>query len=182
MPETASPATTTEAAPVAPAAAPAVAAPAKDPWADFKPPEGFTPESLKDTIEFARKNGLDPKAAAAIALRDKARSDKEDADFKQLSEKGWLEELTADPKLGGDKVRETMVTVMRAHDRLAPEIQTMIKDSGSLYNPLLVRVLHNIGSNLREDSFVRPGTTPAPEQKKSQDERLQSLWQPKPNK
>jgi len=169
------------ATPTTPAAAPvAPAAPAKDPWADFKPPEGFTMDSLKATVEFAQKNGMDPKAAAALAVRDRdavaAASAKEAEDFKQLSEKGWLDELTADPELGGAKIRETMVDVMRGHDKLGPKTQAMIKDQGILYNPVLVRVLHDIGIKSKEDSFVRPGTSPGAQSQMSQEQRLQSMF------
>ena len=196
MPDAATPAATPDAA-AAPAAAvstPATAAPvaaaepakpaaapAKDPWADYKAPEGFTAEELKPVVEWAQKAGLDPKAAAAVALRDKAAMAKEEAEFKHLSEKGWLEELNKDPELGGEKVRDTMVNVMRASDRLDPKVQALIKEQGVLYNPVIVRILHDIGSKLKEDSFVRPGASPAPEQKKSLDERLMSFpaWQNK---
>ncbi len=161
----------------------APAAPAVDPkvefekqWAEFKPPEGLDKEALKEVVAFARQAGIDPKAAAAIALRDKAREDKEAAEFKHMAEKGWLEELQKDPELGGEKSRETMVTAMRAHDKLPPKVQEMIKNQGVLYNPIVVRLLHAFGSGLKEDSFVRPGASPAPEQKKSLDERLQGLW------
>jgi hypothetical protein len=165
------------AAPVA-AAAPAVDAKAdfEKQWAEFKPPEGLDKEALKEVVAFARQAGIDPKAAAAIALRDKARADKEAAEFKHMAEKGWLEELQKDPELGGEKSRETMVTAMRAHDKLPPKVQAMIKEQGLLYNPIVVRLLHAFGNGLKEDSFVRPGASPAPEQKKSLDERLQGLW------
>ena len=174
------PAAVAPSAPAAPAApapsTPAPAAPPADPWADFKPPEGFTIDGLKPVIEFAKQHGMDPKAAAALALRDKAAADKEAAEFKHLSEKGWLEELTADPELGGAKIRETMVDVMRAHDKLPPKVQAMIKDAGVLYNPIVARLLHAVGSQSKEDSFVRPGTSPAPQKKMTQDEALQSLF------
>lgn len=176
----------TDAAPAAPVAvatpppaAPAAAAPpaaAVDPWAGYKAPEGFDPALIKDVVEFAKKEGLDPAAAAKIALREKARAEAEEADFKQLSEKGWLEELTKDPALGGDKIRETMVDVTRALDKLPAAVQTMIKDAGVLYNPVVVRILHAVGASQKEDSFVRPGASPAPQQALSPDERLVSMF------
>jgi hypothetical protein len=171
------------ATPAAPATEPAKAAPAADPkadlekqWAEFKPVEGFDKEALKEIVAFAQKEGIPPKAAVALAQREQARAAKEEADFKHLSEKGWLEELNKDPDLGGPKVRETMVNVMRASDRLDPKVQALIKEHGVLYNPVVVRILHDIGSKMKEDSFVRPGASPAPEQKKSLDQRLESLW------
>lgn len=204
MPEAATPAATPDAAaapaaavPAAAAAAPVAADAGKQPeakpaavdpakqWEEFKAPEGFDKEALKEIVAFAQKEGISPKAAASLALREqtlaKAREAKEEAEFKHLSEKGWLEELNKDPDLGGAKVRETMVNVMRASDRLDPKVQALIKEQGVLYNPVVVRILHDIGSKMKEDSFVRPGASPAPEQKKSLDERLMSLpaWQNK---
>lgn len=152
-----------------------------DPWKDYKAPEGFTADELKPIVEWAQKTGLDPKAAAAVALREKQAREKDEADFKHLSEKGWLEELQKDADLGGAKIRETMVDVQRAADRLSPKTQALIKEQGVLYNPVVVRILHDIGTKLREDTFVRPGDTPSPEQKQSLDERLASIWT-KPNK
>ena len=157
-PEAAAPAA---AAPVAaPPAAPAAPA---DPWASFKPPEGFTVEALKPIVEWAQKSGLDPK-------------DAEEAEMKQLSEKGWLDELTADPKLGGANIRETMVDAMRGHDRLPADVQQLIKDQGVLYNPIIVRILHAVGKSQREDSFVRPGASPTPKPQMSDDDRLASMF------
>jgi len=177
-PEASPPAATATAAPAAapptPAAAPA--APAADLWKDFKAPEGYDVEKLKGVVEFAKANGMDPKAAAALAAREKAREDADEAEYKQLSEKGWLEQLTKDPVLGGQKIRETMVDVQRAADRLSPAIQKMIQEEGVLYNPVVVRILHDIGTKLREDAFVRPGATPAPEQKASLDDRLTGMF------
>lgn len=199
MPDSATPAATPDAAaaPAAAALAAAAAAPvaadagkpeakpeaapdlAKQ-WESFKAPEGFDKEALKEIVAFAQKEGISPKAAASLALREqaaaKAREEREEAEFKHLSEKGWLEELNKDPDLGGAKVRETMVNVMRASDRLDPKVQALIKEQGVLYNPVVVRILHDIGSKMKEDSFVRPGASPAPEQKKTLDQRLESLW------
>lgn len=145
-------------------------------WAEFKPPEGLDKDMLKDVVEFARANGVDPKAAAALALREKARAEKEEAEFKHMSEKGWLEDLQKDPELGGEKVRETMVTVMRAADRLNPKTQALIKEAGGVYNPVVVRILHDIGSKLKEDAFVRPGASPAQEQKLTPEQRLEAQY------
>lgn len=186
-------ATPAPAAPAAAAAAPVAAAkpadtpaPAVDPkaaeeafeksWAEFKPPEGVKKEELREVVDFARKAGISPQGAAAIFAREKQREAAAAAEFKHLSEKGWLEELQKDPELGGEKSRETMVDVMRAHDKLPPKVQQLIKDQGVLYNPVVVRVLHAIGTGLKEDGFVRPGASPAPEKKQSLDERLQAMF------
>lgn len=180
MPDpTPAPATDPAAAPAA-APAPAAAAPAAapapdpkpaaqpepkaDPWKDYKAPEGFTVDEIKPIVEWAQKAGLDPKAAAAVALREKERAAAEDAEFKRLSEKGWLEELQQDKELGGPNVRETMVNVTRAFDKLPEGVRKLITDEGVLYNPVVVRILHAIGSGMREDAFVRPGTVPSQKQ------------------
>lgn len=176
-PAPAAPAPVTDPAPAATPAPAAKAEPAADPWKDFKAPEGFTLDGLKPIVEWAQKAGLDPKTAAAVAVREKQTAEREDAEFKQLSEKGWLEELTKDPELGGPKIRETMVDVMRAADKLDPKVQALIKEQGILYNPVVVRILHDIGTKLREDNFVRPGATPAPVKQASLDDRLMGLWQ-----
>jgi len=146
-------------------------------WEEFKAPDGFDKAQLKEIVDFARKEGIAPKAAAALALREKARAEAEEAQFKHLSEKGWLEDLQKDPELGGEKVRETMVDVMRATDKLPPKVQALIKEAGVLYNPVVVRILHAFGTGLKEDAFVRPGASPAPEKKQSLDDRLMGLWQ-----
>lgn len=145
-------------------------------WAEFKAPEGLDKAMLKEVVDFARQAGIPPKAAAALALRDKARADKEEAEFKHLSEKGWLEELQKDAVLGGEKTRETMVNVMRAADKLPRDVQAMIKEQGVIYNPLVVRILHAFGTGLKEDGFVRPGASPAQEKKMSLDERLEMTF------
>jgi hypothetical protein len=145
-------------------------------WADFKDPEGYDKTKFQDAKDFAKKLGLPPQAAVVLAEREKALSAKEDAEYKYLQEKGWLEELQKDKELGGEKSRETMVDVMRAHDKLPPETQQMIKEHGVLYNPVVVRILHAIGKQQKEDTFVRPGAAPGQEQKKSLDERLIGLF------
>lgn len=145
-------------------------------WAEFQPPEGLDKAMLREVVDFARQAGIPPKAAAALALRDKARADKEEAEFKHMSEKGWLEELQRDPEMGGEKTRETMVDVMRAADKLPPKVQALIKEQGVLYNPVVVRILHAFGTGLKEDGFVRPGASPAAEKKLSLDERLEMTF------
>ena len=153
--------------------------PPKDPWVDFKAPDGFDVEKLKPVVEWAKKSGLDPKAAAAVALREKEREAADEAEFKQLSEKGWLEELQKDPDLGGEKIRETMVDVMRAADKLNPKIQTLIKEAGVLYNPVVVRILHDIGTKMREDTFVRPGAIPGVGSRTQTGDPLEAMFKPK---
>lgn len=148
-------------------------------WAEFKAPEGFDAEAVKEIADFAKKSGFPPGTVALLAAREKARAEAEDAQYKHLSEKGWLEELQKDPQLGGEKVRETMVNVMRAHDRLSPEIQALIKEQGVLYNPVVVRLLHDIGTRMKEDTFVRPGASPSPATKTSPDEALMRLFETK---
>jgi len=148
----------------------------KDQWGDFKAPEGFTLEGLKPIVEWAQKAGLDPKAAAAVAIREKQAAEKAEAEFKHLSEKGWLEELNKDPVLGGAKTRETMVDVMRAVDKLSPATQKIIKDEGVLYNPVIVRILYDMGTKTREDTFVRPGSTPGNTPKSLGVDALESLF------
>jgi hypothetical protein len=178
------PATPETPAPAAPApvAAPAPAAPA-DPWAAFQPPAGVDAKAIAPVLDWAKKSGLDPKAALAVAQRDAERAKAEEEEYKQLAEKGWLEELQKDPQLGGEKTRETMVNVMRAHDKLSPEIQKTIKETGSIYNPLMVRVLHDIGSRyFKEDSFVRPGTSPEPDKKLAPLDRLTQIYADQSNK
>lgn len=171
---------TKTAAPAKSETAPAKVESAKDPWAEFKPPEGFTVDEIKPVVEWAQKAGIDPKAAVAVALRDKESAAREEAEFKHLSEKGWLEELQKDPALGGEKTRETMVDVLRAADKLPPAIQSMIKDQGVLYNPIVVRVLHHFGTLLREDTFARPSTTPGGEKARSPfDDPLIDVFAPK---
>jgi hypothetical protein len=167
----------------APAAAP-VATPAPvDPWASFQAPAGVDAKAIAPVVEWAKKSGLDPKAALAVAQRDAERAKAADDDYKHMAEKGWLEELQKDPQLGGEKTRETMVNVMRAHDKLSPEIQKIIKDEGVLYNPIVVRVLHDIGSRyFKEDSFVRPGTSPDADKKLSPVDRLARIYDTQANK
>jgi hypothetical protein len=134
-------------------------------------------------VEWAKKSGLDPKAALAVAQRDADRAKADEAEYKHLAEKGWLEELQKDPVLGGEKTRETMVNVMRAHDKLSPEIQKTIKETGSIYNPLMVRVLHDIGSRyFKEDSFVRTGTSPEPDKKLAPLDKLTQIYAGQTNK
>lgn len=176
-PDPVAPAPAATAAPATPPAAPA------DPWASFKPPAGFDQKAIEPVVEWAKKSGLDPKAALAVAQRDADRAKADEAEYKHLAEKGWLEELQKDPVLGGEKTRETMVNVMRAHDKLSPEIQKTIKETGSIYNPLMVRVLHDIGSRyFKEDSFVRTGTSPEPDKKLAPLDKLTQIYAGQTNK
>jgi hypothetical protein len=186
------------AAPVAAAAEPAkpevkagdkptekAADPAKDKadfdkqWAEFKAPEGYDKAALKQIVDFAREAGIPPAAAAKLAMREKARVEQEAANFKHMAEKGWLEELQKDPDLGGEKSRETMVNVMRAHDRMDPKVQALIKEHGVLYNPVVARILHDLGSKMKEDTFVRPGTSAPADKKQTPYEKLVGMFEPK---
>lgn len=148
-------------------------------WGEWKAPEGFDKAQLRELVDWAQKNGVQPDAAGKIALREQARAKAAEEQYKHMAEKGWLEELQKDPELGGEKSRETMVSVMRAHDKLDPKVQELIKQHGVLYNPIIVRVLHDIGAKMKEDSFVRPGAIPTPEKKQSPFEKLEGMFKSK---
>ena len=150
-----------------------------DPWQAYKPIEGVDPKIAGSVVEFVKKHGGNPDIANAILKRDMEAATREEQEFKELSEKGWLEELQKDPVLGGEKVRETMVDAMRAFDRLTPDLQIAIKEQGVLYNPIVIRLLHQFGVGFRAAPFTRPGATPAPSPARSIDDRLMDIFTPK---
>lgn len=154
-------------------------APPVDPWASFKPVEGIDESTANDMVEFVKTHKGGPEMAAALMKMEVEADAAEEEEFKQLSQKGWLEELQKDPVLGGAKTRETMVDAMRAFDRLDPAMQAVIREQGILYNPIVVRLLHHFGTGFREDSHVRPGATPAPRQAMSADDMLIQMFTPK---
>lgn len=168
---------TPPAAPPAPATPPA--APPSDPWATFKSVEGYDAKEATALVELVKKNGGSPEVATALMKRDLESAKAADDQYKHMSEKGWLEELQKDPELGGEKVRETMVDVMRAFDRLTPAMQLTIKEQGVLYNPIVVRLLHHFGTGFREATHVRPGATPAASPVRSMDDKLMDIFTPK---
>jgi len=130
---------------------------APEPVYEFKDaPEGYDTKALE---AFAKEHKLSPETAQKVLEREagaqKSLVEKLQADFQEMATKRWVDELKADPVIGGKNWDASVAQARRANDLLSPETRKSISEANLSNNPILFRALLDIGAKLKEDSFVR---------------------------
>ena len=132
---------------------------------EFKAPEGF---DVKELEAFAREHKLPPAAAQKVLEREVAAQQKvvvrQEAEFKELTEKIWPAEIYNDKELGGANIDKTRASVMKAWNEVPKAVRDEITKVGFHTNPLLVKLLNHFGQMTKEDRIAGPNN-PAPPSK-----------------
>lgn len=189
--ETAQPTLTADAAPAAPAtepvaslldgqatapagAAPEAAAPAEQPAPEpvdyltaLKLPEGVTAEDpyVAEVAGLFGEAKLPAEMAQKLIDFDAKRQADAVAKWQdevtQLSAK-YLQEVKADPEIGGDKLEGTLANIGLAVDKFVPaDLKATLQGYGLGNHPALARLLNYVGKTLQEDRFVTGAPAPA---------------------
>lgn len=139
-----------------------------------KPPENYDlklPKDSKldgkvieDVATFAKANGLTNDKAQAILERENSRFaayvEQSQTQLKQQIEaeqKAWIDEITNDKEIGGDKLPKTMELTKRFVEKVAPKgMIELLDETGLGNNPMFVRFVMNTikAGNFKEDTMV----------------------------
>lgn len=164
--------------PSPPAAPVAPAAPAADPKAEATPPAqaSAVPEKyslklpegsllqashLEGLEAFAKERGLSQEQAQALAERESATVgaflDSEQKAFQERAAK-WVDEVKADPEVGGAKFAESIEHTKRMLKQYAPpEFMKLLDDTGYGNHPALVKTLARVAKAMSDDKLVQTG-------------------------
>lgn len=156
-PETGAP---VEAAAEQPAAEPV------DYFAALKLPEGVTADDpyLKDAVALFGEGKVAPELAQKLIDFDAKRQAEAVAKWQdevaELSAK-YLQEVKADPEIGGPKLPETMGYIGKAVDKFVPaDLKVTLQSYGLGNHPAIAKLLAFVGRQLSEDVTVT-GNPPA---------------------
>lgn len=156
-----------------PAAAPASKPgeqPTPAPAAESKPIELKLPEKspldpsrVESIAALAKERGLTPEAAQELLTREhEAAVSVLQAQEAELGKRqaAWVEELKADPEIGGEKFAENAELSKRALDAFGDEdLKKMLIESGMGNYLPVARMLNKIGRAMAEDRLVLPGAS-----------------------
>lgn len=133
---------------------------------DFTAPEGIEldGELLGEFKSVATELKL-PQEAAQKLVDIGAKLVQRQVDAYHATQKQWVEAITADKEIGGDKLNESKALVAKTMNAFAtPELRQMLKETGMGNNPELFKFAHRIGKAISEDGFVKGqpgGSAPA---------------------
>ncbi len=139
---------------------------APEKYADFK-----LPEDRQITDEFlaeAKANGWTQEQAQLELDRTIELENSTIKDFtaqQQTQRKAlvqsWVDEVRADPELGGDKHDTTMAVAKKALDTFgSPELNQLLEKTGLGSNILVIRCFQAIGQKISEDNRFVGGQSP----------------------
>ncbi|MFV0602033.1 MAG: protease [Brachymonas sp.] len=136
---------------------------APEQYAAFTAPEG---QAFDDTVitaftEVARKLNL-PQDKAQLVLDEMAPVlAARQAEQFQGARTEWAEASKTDKEFGGDKLKESLASALKARDTFAtPELRTLLEQSGLGNHPEVVRLFYRVGKAISEDRMVTGSANP----------------------
>lgn len=130
---------------------------------DVKLPEGMTiPEDLAPRLtEVAKEAGLTAAQISALApLHAQIVKDAADANVKAYQETNaaWVDEVKADPEIGGAKLDGTLKSIGKVLDQYGtPELRRALAYTGAGNHPEVIRFMAKIATQLNEGGPTRTG-------------------------
>lgn len=135
-------------------------------YAEFKLPEGAKADEkmLADAVALFRESGLPQEQAQKFVdmhmAGQTAAVKAQQAAYEALQDK-WVQEIKADPEIGGAKWTAAKASAARAIDRLdVPGLREALSLTGAGNNPAVVKAFVRLGRMIEEDSF-RASSGPA---------------------
>lgn len=158
------------AAPAEPAAAtpePAPADPAAPAPLTFKLPDGFQADQaqLTSLSEILQQEGISPQERGQklvdLYVAEQAKAAKAQETAWENMQQTWVQELEADPKLGGSNLARTQEVLGKALDVYGGKDAQAIRDAfaltGAGNNPAIVRFIHSMAAALNEGAPINTG-------------------------
>lgn len=119
-------------------------------------------DDLKEIEAFAKEHKLSEEAAKTLLGKQDSIVSKFVESQKTLVQETlgqWRDAVINDPLLGGDNLLETSENAKRATQAYGNDkFVDMLRDSGYGDHPEVVRFLSKIGTNLKDDTLVMPGS------------------------
>ena len=131
------------------------------------------PARIEEVAAFAKAQGFSNETAQAVLERENGAiaryQESQMAQFKEMVEVKWVEQVKADKEIGGEKFKENVELAHRALKQFgSPDFIKELDSSGYGNHPELVRIFARVGKMISNDKAVMPGMQSAP--KKSREE------------
>lgn len=123
---------------------------------DFKMPEGMEldAEIGAELIEFAKEKKLSADEAQKLVDLGTKMREKEAAAY-QIEQTKWVEQIKADPEMGGAQLDANVAVAKQALDAFGtPELKGLLNTTGFGNHPEVVRAFYKIGKAISEDRLV----------------------------
>lgn len=124
---------------------------------EFTAPEGVQlHEGAKEAYaEVAKELGLTQEQAQAAFSKLAARGAENQRSQMEAAARAWVEQSTADPEFGGEKLQENLAVSKRALDTFGtPELRNLLNESGLGNHPEVIRFMYRAGKAISEDTVV----------------------------
>ena len=144
------------------------------PYEGITAPEGFEgidADALSAATPLMREFGVpDEKAQDFISKaapiiqsmveRQLAAGTEAQTEARTQMEKGWVEQMRADPEYGGANFDKSVTLAAKAMDKFFPaEFRQLLDESRLGQHPAMLRGLANMGKMIADDDVVVPGST-----------------------
>lgn len=126
-------------------------------YTDFEAPEDveLDQDLLGEFKTFAAGKKLSQEDAQALVSMA-SRIVQKQHDAYHETQRQWVEAITADKEIGGDKLPESKALVAKTMQAFAtPELRQMLQQTGMGNNPELFKFALRIGKAISEDGFVK---------------------------
>jgi hypothetical protein len=155
--------------------APADGKPAEGTNVELKVPEGLAlgQEHLAELQSVVNDAALTPQARTQKLLDLAAKAG---LDAHAARKTAWVEEVKADPILGGPKLEETLAIARKTVALGPPELKAVLDQSGFGNHIAFIRWAHAIGKTLSEDRFVPGGQNPNTPKGSSEEAKAERLY------
>jgi hypothetical protein len=130
---------------------------------EYQMPEGIElDQTAADSLTaIAKEKGLSPADAQKFADIGVQMVQRQAEAHAQIVA-AWVDQVKADPELGGDKFDQSIVVAQEAMARFgSQELKDVMRSSGLGNHPAVVRFFHKVGTLVSQDSHVGGRSTPA---------------------
>jgi CRISPR/Cas system CMR-associated protein Cmr5 small subunit len=145
---------------------PAKPAEAKPTDIKLSAPENYLFEAsyVEEVASFAKENGLTQDVAEKILNRENQAAakliQKEQEAFEQEARVTWVNQIKADPELGGDNLKQTAAMSHKALKSFGSEaLMKELNETGYGNHPELVRFLTKVGRAMSTEAEVKVGNS-----------------------
>lgn len=137
---------------------------APEKYEDFTAPENFEidKEALGEALPLFKELGLTQAQAQKLVdfyAKTSAKSSADLAQFVEDTQKKWVDEVNADPEIGGSKLGQVKATISKMLDglgdrKLATSFREAMDMTGAGNNPAFIRVLYQLSRQVTEGAHV----------------------------
>ncbi len=155
---------------------------APDEYEPFEMPEGLILDeaAFKEATELFKADNLSQERAqeyANVMANKIADIHKGQQDRFETQKQEWEDQSRNDKELGGEKFEENLSIAVHALDTLgSPELKEVLTTYGLGNHPEVLRVFHNMGKLLKDDSFKDGGKPPSGKPLSKEERRVGAMY------